>query len=64
MNGMYCGRAEKIHAYIAYFIFYEKALFDAPLFYWKKIKKRLNTALFLWSLEKCATKEMGEQKNS
>ena len=46
VNEMYCSRAEKIHAYIAYFIFYEKALFDASFFYWKKIKKRLNTALF------------------
>ena len=59
---MYCSRAEKIHAYIAYFIFYEKALFDASFFYWKKIKKWLNTALF-YGAWKMRNERNGGQKN-
>ena len=62
VNEMYCSRAEKIHAYIAYFIFYEKALFDAPFFYWKKIKKRLNTALFYGAWKNVQRKKWGGRK--
>ena len=59
---MYCGHAGKIHEYIAYFIFYEKALFDAPFFYWKKIKKRLYIALLFMELGKISNEKNGGRK--